>query len=315
MKTKDVLLPSAHLLELFMPYRRDEARMLDVLKRIEHLGYYKGFELGVMFDRRVRRAVRDLVEGGKYNLTTFITPYLKDQNLSLCSINSEERVEAVRLALELVELSAEQGVKNLGIPSGDDPGEKERENAKYVLSDVIDSIALKCREYNINLTIEPLDRYAFKKQLIGPIEETMEWFKPIHQRNPNFFIHWDSAHEALGGIDLQRSLDFAKGYIAQFHLCNCITDKKHPCYGDLHMDVGVAPSFATEGFLTPAVGADILKKVASFGKPQGVADVFVSVEVLGHPGNDLYRKEIETRNFLNKCYELADKKEVNNDRR
>ena len=40
------LLPSAHLLEIFMPYRSDEARMIDVFEKAIDLDFYKGVELG-----------------------------------------------------------------------------------------------------------------------------------------------------------------------------------------------------------------------------------------------------------------------------
>ena len=135
--------------------------------------------------------------------------------------------------------------------------------------------------------------------------ETCEWMKPIHEVAPNVFIHWDSAHEALGGTDLMESLECAAPYIGQFHLCDAITDRSHPCFGDLHMEVASEPDWKTEGFLTPAIGAKILRKVSSFNKPVGISSVYVSVEVLGHPGDDLWRKEKSARAFLTKCFDIA----------
>lgn len=305
MKFKQNILPSAHLLEIFMPYRHDEPRMLEVFKTIHSFNYYQGFELGIFFNEKYRHAIRDIISENNLHLTTFITPYIKDENLNLCSLDREEQNSALDLALRLVELAADQGVKNLGIPSGDDPGDSDREEAKEVLAKSIGVIADSCARHDINLTIEPLDRYAYKKQLIGPMKETVEWLEPIHEKHPNFYIHWDSAHEVLGNTPIDSSLEYAKQYIAQFHLCNCITDVNHPFYGDLHMDVGIAPDYETDGFLTPEIGADIIKKVASFSTPKGVDNVFVSIEVLGHPGNDLWRKEVECREFLQKCFELA----------
>ena len=35
------LVPSGHLLEMFMPYRDDEKRMLEVLKKAASRGFYK----------------------------------------------------------------------------------------------------------------------------------------------------------------------------------------------------------------------------------------------------------------------------------
>lgn len=302
------LLPSAHLLEIFMPYRGDERRMIEVIRRAVAMGFYKGIELGSFFDPTNRRTVRNIIEENQLNGTTYTTPYVKDQHLSLSDLDENGRKKAVALLKKLAELAAESGYTNLGIPSGDDPGYLKREMAKSVLAESVVEIADHCRSLGLNLLLEPLDRNAFKKQLLGPMEETVQWFKPIHEVCPNFYIHWDSAHEALERTDLKQSINWSGPYIAQVHLCNAILDHGHPCYGDLHMDVGEAPDFETEGFLKPSLGADLLKQIASFDKPEGVKDVYVSVEVLGHPGDDLWIKERNSREFLCKCFELAEMK-------
>ncbi|MDR1509940.1 MAG: sugar phosphate isomerase/epimerase [Synergistaceae bacterium] len=305
MDIRQKILPSVHLLEIFMPLRGDEGRMLEVLERAVEIGYYRGVELGVFFDRWRRLAVRRIVEKNDLNLTIFATPYLKDRGMNLNSPDEKLREASVEYALELVKLAAGQGCANLGFPSGDDPGDEKRRLAKECLAGSLNRLAAACGEYGMNLTLEPLDRYAFKKQLIGPMKESMEWFAPIHQRNPNAFVHWDSAHEALGGTEIAWSLEYAKPYIAQFHLCNAVTDPFHPCFGDLHMDVGAAPDYKTEGFLTPEVGAEIIRTIASYPKPDGVKNTYVSVEVLSHPGDDMWRKESVCRDFLQKCFALS----------
>ena len=162
-----------------------------------------------------------------------------------------------------------------------------------------------CQKLGMYLTLEPLDRYTAKKQVIGPMPEVCEWFRPIHEAHPNAFLHWDSAHEALSYIDLMYSLDCCSPFLSQVHLCDAITDPAHPCFGDLHMDCAHGPDWTTEGFLTPEVGAQILKKVASFDTPEGKNYVWASVEILGHKGNDLWHKEELARNFLTRAFTLA----------
>lgn len=299
------LLTSAHLLEIFMPYRNDEKRMIDVLRKAIKHDFYRGVELGTFFDAENRKMVRDILEANNLNGTTFVTPYVKENKLSLSDLDQEGRRKAIELVKMHAGYAAETGYTNFGVPSGDDPGDEKREEAKKVLADSMIEIADYLKELGMNLTIEPLDRYAYKKQLIGPMKETTEWFKDIHDRCPNAYIHWDSAHEALGKTNLDKSIEWASPYIAQFHICNAILDVNHPCFGDLHMDVGTAPDFANEGFLSPEIGAHILQKVASYDKPAGIKDVYVSIEVLGHPGDDLWLKEKNAREFLQKCFELA----------
>lgn len=305
MEKKQTVLPSAHLLEIFMPYRSDEARMLSVFDKALELDFYRGVELGIFFDKANRAHLREKTEKNNINLVTFITPYVKDKKMSLCTLDSAARKEAVSYVLQLVEMAAEQGCRTIGIPSGDYPGDAHKEEAKKCLAESVHEIANKAKSLSCNLTIEPLDRYAHKKQLIGPMGEAAHWVGVLRESCDNFFIHWDSAHEALGGIDLMESLELASPYLAQFHICNAVTDKNHPYYGDWHMDVGTAPDFETEGFLSPSIGAGIIKKAESFEKPKGVENVYVSIEVLGHIGDDLWLKEKNAREFLQKCLSLA----------
>ena len=300
------LVPSGHLLEMFMPYRDDEKRMLEVLKKAADFGFYKNVELPAFKDKYNKMYVRNTLEANGLTATTFVTPYVKEKKLSLCDLDESRRREAIELCKVYAGHASVIGIMHFGVPSGDDPGDAKRAEAKKVMAESLVELANYVKGLGMNLTIEPLDRYAFKKQLIGPMKETSIWFAPIHEACPNVFIHWDSAHEALGGTDLMHSIEYIAPYIGQFHLCDAITDVNHPCFGDLHMDVAEGPDWTTEGFLTPEVGAQILKKIASYDKPEGVKQVCVAVEVLGHPGDKLWNKEKNARQFLAKCFELAE---------
>ena len=300
------LVPSGHLLEMFMPYRDDEKRMLEVLKKAASRGFYKNVELPAFKDKYRKMYVRNTLEENGLTATTFVTPYVKEKKLSLCDLDESRRREAIKLCKEYAGHASDIGIMHFGVPSGDDPGDEKRAEAKKVMAESLVELANYVKGLGMNLTIEPLDRYAYKKQLIGPMKETSIWFAPIHEVCPNAFIHWDSAHEALGGTDLMHSIEYVAPFIGQFHLCDAITDVNHPCYGDLHMEVAEAPDWKTEGFLTPEVGAQILRKIAAYDKPEGVKHVCVAVEVLGHPGDNLWNKEKNAREFLAKCFELAE---------
>ena len=101
------------------------------------------------------------------------------------------------------------------------------------------------------------------------------------------------------------TLEMAAPFLSQIHLCDCIDDPTHPCFGDLHMDPAEAPDWKTEGFLTPEVGAEIIRRAAAFDKPEGVKRFWVSIEVLGHKGDKLWHKERIAREFLIRCWELS----------
>ena len=300
------ILPSAHLYEVFMPIADDEKIMTDILDEIAEIDFYKGVELGMFFQPQYRKKVRRIVEQKQYQLTQWGTPYLLRNKLNLSSLDAALRKKSVEYAIELVKLIAETGATNYGLPSGDYPGDEKKEQAKEVLFDSLSAIHEEVSKYEgMHIVLEPLDRYAYKKQLIGPMPEVAEWFKALQKANPNIYIHWDSAHEVLGEIDLIESVNLARPYLAQFHLCNCIADKGHPCFGDLHMDVGAPPDFKTWGFLTPEVGARILREVASFDTTPGIKNTYCALEVRSHPGDDLWAKERMCRAFMKKTFDLA----------
>ena len=299
------LYPSCHILEMFMPYLKDEKRLIEVLEKVAAKEFYRHVELPTFADAANRRFVRGFLEEHGLDALTYVAPYFNEEKLSVCDLDPEVRAAALALAKHHAELAADAGYKTFGIPSGKDPGPERRGEMMRYEADALGEMAAFCRALGMYLTLEPLDRYTAKKQVIGPMPEVCEWFRPIHEAHPNAFLHWDSAHEALGYIDLMYSLDCCAPFMSQLHLCDAITDPSHPCFGDLHKDCAHAPDWETEGFLTPEIGAEILKKAASFDKPEGKNYVWVSVEILGHRGDDLWHKEELARGFLTRCFELA----------
>ena len=297
--------PSCHILEMFMPYLRDEKRLLEVLDKVAAREFYRHVELPTFADAANRRTVRRFLEDHRLAALTYVAPYFNAGHLALCDLDPDVRARALEEAKMHAEYAADAGYRTFGVPSGRDPGLEKRAEAMKYEADGVAEMADFCAERGMYLTLEPLDRYTAKKQLIGPMPEVCEWFAPIHGEHPNAFLHWDSAHEALGYIDLMYSLDCCAPFLSQLHLCDAITDPAHPCFGDLHKDCASAPDWETEGFLTPEVGAGILRKAASFDTPAGKDFVWVSVEILGHRGDDLWHKEELARGFLTKCFEMA----------
>ena len=297
------LYPSAHILEMFMPYLHDEKRLIEVLRKIAEMGFYRNVELPTFPTKEHRDTVRRILRDNDLTAATYAAPYLNEREMSLCDLNDRRRAETIRYLKMQADLAAECGCSTFGVPSGPYPGDEFHDEAMAVQADTLARIADYTALLGMNCSIEPLDRYAHKKALIGPMDEVVRWFKPLHRAHPNLFLHWDSSHEQLGGLGIFNTLEMAAPYMSQIHLCDCIDDPAHPCFGDLHMDPAEAPDWKTEGFLTPEVGAEIIRRAAAFDKPEGVRRFWVSVEVLGHKGDNLWHKERIAREFLTRCWE------------
>nr|MCR5575640.1 sugar phosphate isomerase/epimerase [Oscillospiraceae bacterium] len=252
-----------------------------------------------------RDEVRKILADSGLSAITFVAPFLNEQKMSLCDLDDKRRAEVLSFLKMHADYAAECGYMTFGVPSGPYPGDALHDEAMAAQADSLAQIADYCASLGMLCSIEPLDRYAHKKALIGPMDEVVEWFKPLHEAHPNLFLHWDSSHEQLGGLGLFNTLEMARPYLSQIHLCDCIDDPAHPCFGDLHMDPAEAPDWQTEGFLTPEIGAEIIRRAASFDAPAGVRRFWISIEVLGHKGDNLWHKEKIAREFLTRCWELS----------
>ena len=305
MKQQDIF-PSCHVFETFMPLQCNETMMVDTLDGLSKLESYQAIETGFFFEGKNQQRVKTYCETNNWELTMWATPALLAEQLNLSSLDDRLREKSVYRTIELLDIAKACAADKIGLPSGDYPGDELCETAKAALYDSLKRISAALADQpDMQILLEPLDRYAHKKQLIGPMAEAVEWFAPLHAECPNIFFHWDSAHEALGGIDLIESLRLAKPYLSQFHLCNAVLDAEHPMYGDWHMDVGQAPEYKSPGYLTPELGAKVLKEVASWPVTEGCKGTFVALEMRSHMGDDMWAKEQTARRFLSRCFELA----------
>ena len=297
------LFPSAQILEIFMPYLHDEKRMIGVLQKIVEMDFYRNVELPAFPTKEHRETVRRILRDNDLTAATYTTAYLNERKMSLCDLSDRRRAETLRFLKMQADYAAECGYATFGVPSGPYPGDEFHDEAMAVQADSLARIADYTALLGMNCSIEPLDRHAYKKMLIGPMDEVVCWFKPLHKAHPNLFLHWDSAHEQLGGLGLFDTLHMAAPYLSQIHLCDCIDDPTHPCFGDLHMEPAQAPDWTTEGFLTVETGAEIIRRAAALDQPEGVRRFWISVETLGHKGDNLWHKERAAREFLMRCWE------------
>ena len=203
------LYPSAHILEIFMPFLHNEKRLIEVLQKIAEMDFYRNVELPTFPTKERRDTVRRILRDNDLTAATYAAPYLNEREMSLCDLNDRRRAETIRYLKMQADLAAECGYSTFGVPSGPYPGDEFHDEAMAVQADTLARIADYTALLGMNCSIEPLDRYVHKKALIGPMDEVVRWFKPLHRAHPNLFLHWDSSHEQLGGLGIFNTLDMA----------------------------------------------------------------------------------------------------------
>lgn len=294
------LYPSAHIAELFFPLANDENALLHVIQEIAGIGYYRGFETGIIHQPPIAKSIRTTAEQNQLNVTQWLTFELLKDNLNLSSLDHELREKSIRRACELVHLAAECGTTKLSLVSGSDPGDARREEAKKGFGEALVRIGEIVGQYaGMILQVEPLDRFAHKCQLIGPTDETVVWMKALRADCPKLYLAWDSAHVALNEEDLAESLALAAPLISQLHLANAILDPKAPGYGDYHM------KFGEPGFLTTTAAAHIIRTAMDLALPQELGPISLAVEMRTTEQDDLWDNERQCREFLQTAWRAA----------
>ena len=203
------LYPSAHILEIFMPFLHDEKRLIEVLQKIAEMDFYRNVELPAFPTKERRDTVRRILRDNDLTAVTYAAPYLNERGMSLCDLNDRRRAETIRYLKKQADFAAECGYMTFGVPSGPYPGDEFHDEAMAVQADALARIADYTALLGMNCSIEPLDRHVHKKALIGPMDEVVSWFKPLRKAHPNLFLHWDSSHEQLGGLGVFNTLDMA----------------------------------------------------------------------------------------------------------
>ena len=111
------LYPSAHILEMFMPYLHDEKRLIEVLKVLIGKDFYRNVELPSFPTAEHRRTVRRILEDNGVTAITFVAPFLNERKMSLCDLDDRRRGEVLDYLKMHADYCAESGYMTFGVPS------------------------------------------------------------------------------------------------------------------------------------------------------------------------------------------------------
>ncbi|MGJ9459625.1 sugar phosphate isomerase/epimerase family protein [Oceanobacillus sp. CF4.6] len=267
-------IPSLLVPEVFHPIKRERNFNANLLESIVEANFYKSVELGDGFDEKERKRILAVTEKNGIDVTQWLTFLIEENNLDVSSLDTALRKKTVKTVKESLPLAAEIGAKNIALVTGDDPGPERWAEGIEGLYESLCEIAEAAKEYNMNLLIEPLDRFAHKKRIIGKTYETVDLLTRVQKDYGNVGIAFDTAHAALNGEDIFEALEKGKDLIHQIHFSNAVLDTTSKLYGDFHMEIG------EPGFLTGEKISAILQKADELGI-QAENGLRVTAEVRG----------------------------------
>jgi len=286
--------PSLLFNNIFDPISRNESEIMDYYKELYSIYEYQSLETRLIFDKKIRKEFAEFVEEKSVNVTIWVTSNMNNMNLSLADPDEKMRKKAVSYMKELIDLSIEANAKFIGFTSGKKVVSSSKiahqinsfEKSIIELLDYID-------QYNqVELMLEPLDTDVDKKGVVGSTRYVVSLFEKLTRMNKvsKFSVCIDTAHIVLNNEDIFQSMEYLSSYSQRIHLANVVLDKSSYLFGDNHLPMG-AP-----GFLTQEVATDILKKTSNLDFQS--SKVYVAIEVRGKKGEDLFKLEKETRDFL-----------------
>ena len=138
------LYPSAHILEMFMPYLHDEKRLIGVLQKIIDKDFYRNVELPSFPTKERRDEVRKILTDSGLTAITFVAPFLNEQKMSLCDLDDKRRAEVLAFLKKHADWAAECGYMTFGVPSGPYPGDALHDEAMAAQADTLAQIADYC---------------------------------------------------------------------------------------------------------------------------------------------------------------------------
>lgn len=297
-KIRQRFLPSIQTMELMSPLAQSLSAA-EIVARVSSFGYYRAAETAVVCDAAVSARLGAVcADAGLYWLC-WASPFINGEGLNISSLDSEVWEYSVSRLTELLKTAAGAGANAFAFLSGPRPEDPGRlTEALGRLEEGMLRLADCAGRYpGFRLLIEPLDRDIHKHGTLGTSQEAAALIRSVRKAHAESFIVWDSAHFALQEGDLSASLQTCGDAIGHIHLCNAVLDRDHPLYGDYHIMPGGA------GYLDEASAARILAQAAACPM---IPDV-VPVAVEARPAADAWGAEEETRRFLERAFDGAEK--------
>ncbi len=298
--TQQLFLPSLLIPEIYHPVMNDKGYTAGLIEELGSEGFYRSFEICDGFDAEDRGRIRTAAQANGLVITQWLTFFIYRHNLDVSSLDSSLRLETVRRIKENLYLAAECGASNVAFIPGPDPGIERRKEGFEAFYESLCAICEEAASYNLTILVEPLDRDAHKKRLVGPTEEAVALLSRVRQQYLNAGIAFDTAHAALNGEDIEQAIVLAGSCLEQIHFSNAILDKESEGYGDHHMPIGLP------GFLTTEKIASILRAVGQPNDPEGKG-VRIAMEVRSHEQSDIEQNAKSARTILEAAIQMAGK--------
>jgi sugar phosphate isomerase/epimerase len=231
------------------------------------------------------------------------SPVLAFTHKNLSSLKEPLRMDSIETGKRIIDEACYFGADAVLLISGEDPGPDRREEAKSRLVDSILEIEQYARTCNkgLRISLEPADRDIHRRQLLGPIGESVGVIRSLRSQSSNISLTIDMSHLAQLNENKKEALMLAKGYFNHVHIANAvIRNRNHPRFGDEHPRFGIDDGEHNEEsiiqFIRELQGIDFFREDPNDQKP--IISLEVKPDDTEEP-KELLQESIAT--FLKAC--------------
>lgn len=247
--------------------------------------HYDVLEMFLPEDKELRkREIQIIKETGKIINYNYPLPLAQEGPKNPCSDESEVRRAAVEYAKLNLDFAAEVASPLMVVATPPDKGVERRAEQLKRFADFFLEVAEYARQYSIDMCLEPMERHRFKKNLLGPTDESADFILELQRQGAsNAKIMFDTAHVPLMEEDMKTALEHSvRAGLRHVQLGDAVLIEGHEFYGHTHPPVGIQGGMFDQEELTDQlcmlIDCGYISKEPEGEKPS------ISWEVRPYPG-------------------------------
>jgi sugar phosphate isomerase/epimerase len=239
MKLADFARPGLMISQTWPDSRETPGKTLRAIELGVREDFFEAFQTVDVPDAAERCQIAAALRGTGATLTYCIGRLLNEGRLNLSDLSEPARAKAVECVRPWLDHAREAGAEKFLLLGGKAPAEEERRQAALVQLEK--SLVSICRDAHqpppLQVVIEPLDVWAHKKSTLGFTEEALRLVCSLPP-DCGLGLCLDTSHLLLNEEDPALALRLTHSLVREFHFCNCVSDRGHPLFGDLHLPFG-----------------------------------------------------------------------------
>lgn len=203
---------------------------------------YEVLDVFLPEDSVIRQDVLKLLSESGKQINYNAPPAYQDPKYDAGSSDQNIRNSTLDLVKRHIDFAAQTGSKIFVLPScRDTGGVRERAVRKENFKDFLCRAAVFAEEFGITMVLEPIERHRFKKMLLGPTFECVQFIKDMQKKGcDNVQLMIDTAHLPLMEEEFNKAIIQSSTVdLWHVHLGNAVLDQNSELYGHMHAPLGL----------------------------------------------------------------------------